>query len=186
MINPIGRLAILLTRMDEGDRASARRIEDAADQAAMDDANRRVTQLLAKADADRDSAFAKGIGDIAGGACVAGAAFFPPATGPNQAPCCESSTAGRPIDWNAILNGGGKALPGIGEMVAGQYEGEAGRDNAEAAKLEAEAQADMRRYDRAQTDEKAANDAMQKVEQFLDQAQQTENATRLAAATFQA
>jgi len=182
-INPIGQLAILLTRVDEQDRTSARQIEDAADQAAMRDANDRVEHLLAKADADRDSALATGIGDMAGGACMVGSAFVP-ATGSSGSGSLESSVSNRTIDWNAALNGGGKALPGVGEVIGGECRADAERDDGDAARLEAQAQADIRRYDRAQRDEQAADEAMQKVEQFVDQTQTSENAARLVAATF--
>jgi hypothetical protein len=189
MINPIGRLAVLLTRVDEQERTSERQTEDAAEQAAMRDANAHVDQLLAKADADRDEALASGIGNIAGGACSVGAAFFPAtnSSGSTESASSASSASSatrRGVDWNAALEGLAKALPGVGDVVASEYKGEADRDDAEAVRFDAQAQADIRRYDQAQSDEQATNAAMQKVEQFVDQAQQAENAARLAAATF--
>jgi hypothetical protein len=185
IISPLGQLAIVLTRADEQDRAAARQIEDAADQAAMKDANERVSQLRAAADADEKTAFASGIADMAGSACSIGAAFLSAPTSPSSSTTVPS-TAAPPTGWNAAFSAGGIALPAAGKLVAGVYKGEADRDNSEAARFEAQSQADNRRYDRAQSDEQAANDAIQKVEQFAEQAQQAENATLLAAATFRA
>jgi septation ring formation regulator EzrA len=68
--------------------------------------------------------------------------------------------------------------------VGALYRGNADSADASAARFDAEAQSDLRRYNEAQGDVQTANQAMQKVEQFLDQIQQTENATRLTAATF--
>jgi hypothetical protein len=167
--SPIGQLAILVARADEQDRASARQVEDAADQAAMEDANQRVSELRAKADADENAGLAEGIGDIGGGVCTIGAGLSAP-------------SGARHLAFAA----GTTALPGAGKVVQAVFKGESGRDEADAARFEAQAQADLRKYDRARSDEQAANDSIQKVEQFLNQAQQTENATRLAAATFRA
>jgi hypothetical protein len=184
MLSPIGQLAVLLVRADEQDRTSARQIEDAAEEAATKDANDRVAQIRSKADAERDGAFASGIAEIAGGAFAVGAAFFPAANDGDH--CSQPSAADRRFDWNAALNGCAKALPGVGTMFGGQYKGVADRDDADAARFEAQSQADIRRYDRAQSDAQAADQSIQRVEQFLEQTQQTENATRLAAATFRA
>jgi hypothetical protein len=175
----IGQLAFLLTRADEQDRASARQVEDAADQAAMHDANDRVSQLRAKADADENAGLAEGIGGIAGGLCSIGAGLSAP-TGSSESSGARASTL------HIALTAGTQALPGAGKVFQAVFTGDSGRDNAEAARFEAQAQAQTRQFDRARSDEQAANDSIQKVEQFLDQAQQTENATRLAAATFRA
>jgi hypothetical protein len=183
MISPIGQLGILLTRADEQDRTSALQMENAADQAAMRDANDRVAQLRAKADADRDSALATGLGEIAEGACSVGAGFVP-ASNSSASGGSPSAGANHGMDWIATLGGGGKALRGVGDVIGGVSKGEADRDEAEAARFDAQAQADTRRYERAQSDEQATNEAMQKVEQFVDQTQQAQNAARLAAATF--
>ena len=186
VMSPIGQLAVLMVRADEQDRAAARQIAEAAEEAAMKDANDRVAQMQAKADADRDSALASGIGDIVGGGCGVLAAFVTPPNAGDQGSGSEPLTAHRGIDWNAALNGCGKAAPGVGTMVAGQRKGDADRDDAEAARFEAQSQADIRRYDRAQSDAQEADQSIQRVEQFLEQTQQTENATRLTAATFRA
>jgi hypothetical protein len=184
MIGPIGQVAVLLVRADEEDRASARQIEDEADQAAMKDANDRVAELRAKSDADRNGALASGIGDIASGAFAMGGALFAPTSAANGSAAGESSTSGHRVDWNAMLSGCGKAMAGVGSLFASQYKGEANTHDAEAARLEAQSQADIRQYDRAQSDEQAANASIQKIEQLVDQMQQTEDATRLATATF--
>lgn len=183
-ISPIGQLAILLTRADEQDRTSARQTEDAAEQAAVTDENDRVEQLRAKADNDGNAALASGIADIAGGACLVGAAAFAPAAASSKAVSSDSTVAAHGLDWNATFNGVGRALPGVGEVIGSELRGAAERDDADAARLEAQAQADIRRFNRAQSDEQAIHESMQKVEQFVDQTQQAENAARLAAATF--
>jgi hypothetical protein len=167
MINPISQLAVLLTRADEQDRISARQIEDAADRAATQDSENRVAQLQAKADADRSQALVTGSFTIADGMCTAAGGFF------------EKDSKAR-----QGLNGSSAGMQGLGQMLGGSYRGESDRDDADAARFEARAQSDVRLYERAQGDERAAADSMQKIEQFLDQFQQTENATRLAAATY--
>src|SRR5258708_5073285 len=166
-INPIAQLGMLLTRADEQDRVAARQIEDAADRAAAQDAENRVAQLEAKADADRNQALVTGSFTIAGGMCTAAGAFFP------------KDTAGR-----QVVDGSAEGMKGLGQMLGGLYRGDADRADADAARFEAQAQSDARRSDHAQGDEHAANESLQKTEQFLDQIQQTENATRLAAATY--
>jgi hypothetical protein len=179
----IAQLAMLLTEADEQDRTASRQIEDVADQAASQDENDRVVQMRAKASADENQAFASGLGDIAGGACMVGGAVFTPGSG-SQGGLSESPDTSHGIDWSGALNGGGKALPGVGQIVAGQYKGAADRADADAARFDAQAQADIRRYNQAESDAQAANASMQRVEQFLDQIQQTENATRLSAASY--
>jgi hypothetical protein len=181
VLNPIGQLAVLLTRADEQDRAAARQVEDAAEEAAMNQADQQVAELRAKAGAEENAAFAEGIGEIAGGACSIWASLTSPSTSTTGA-----SAASKPSTLNVALSGGAVALPAAGKMVGGVYTGDAGRDNAEATRFEAQSQADIRRYDRAQSDAQAADQSIQRVEQFLEQTQQTENATRLAAATFRA
>lgn len=165
----ISQLAVLLTRADEQDRAAARQIEDAADKAATQAANERVQQLREKADADRSQGIAQGLLGIAGGVCTALGGF------------AAKDSAGR-----LGLEGGGQAMPAFGQVVGAQFKSEAEEADANAAQLDAQAQADIRRYDEAHDDEEAASQSLQKVEQFLDQAEQAENATRLAAATFRA
>jgi hypothetical protein len=172
----MAQLAMLLTRADQQDRTTSRQIETAADQAATQQENQRVAEMRARAQADESQALASGIGDIAGGACMVGGGFFAPAS--------SSNPSGHGFDWNAALNGGGKALPGAGQMIGGVFKGDADRAEADAARSEAQAQADLRRSSQAHEDTQAANQSIQRVEQFLDQVQQTQNATRLTAATF--
>jgi hypothetical protein len=171
MINPIAQLGVLFTQADERDRVTARQIEDAADQAAAQDAENRVAQLQAKADADRSQSLVTGSFTIAGGLCTAGGAFF-------------ARDCPRDIAVRQGLNGSAESMRGLGEMLGGLYRGDADRADADAARFEAQTQADGRRFDRAQGDERAANESIQKVEQFVDQIQQTENATRLATTTY--
>ena len=160
-------LSMLLTQADEQDRAASRQIETTADQAATREENDRVAQLRAKAGDDESQALASGIAGIAGGVLTASGALFDKDTGGRLA--CE---------------GAGQGLPGAGQIIAGQYKAASDRADADAARFDAQAQADIRRGNQAHDDAQAANQSIQKVEQFLDQVQQTENATRLTAGTF--
>jgi hypothetical protein len=176
-------LAMLLTKADQQDRTESRQLEDAADQAASRDDSDRVAQLQAKASADETQAMVSGIAGIAGGACMLAGAAFPSGSALNQNVGCEGTVS---YDWNGALNGVGKALPDSSQVLSGPYRGAGDRAEAEAAKFEAQAQADLRRYGQAHEDAQAANESIQKVEQFLNNVQQTENATRLTAATYRA
>lgn len=160
----IAALAMLLTKADQQDRTASRRIEDAADQAASREENDRVEQLQAKARADASESLATGLASIGEGVCMAGAT----------------------ITDASIFNDAAKGAHGIGDLFASQAKGDLGRADAGAAKFEAQAQADIRRYGQAHEDAQAANESIQKVEQFLNNVQQTENATRLATATYRA
>jgi hypothetical protein len=159
------QLAKLLTQADQQDRSAARQVEDAADQAAMQNANERVAELHRKADADRDGALAAGIGGIAAGLCTAAPA------------ACEASR------W---LAGAANVAEKSGELVGGLYKGESGHADAVAAKFQALSEADIRRFNQAHEDMQGANASIQKVEQWVEQTQQTQNATLLAAATYRA
>jgi hypothetical protein len=172
-------LSMLLTQADEQDRAASRQIESAADQVATREENDRVSQLQAKAGADESQAVASGVAGIVGGALTVAGAFV---SGPGPSSAASGST--HSTDWHQLLSGLSGGAQGAGGVVAGLYKGASDRADAEAARYGAQAQADVRRYDRAHDDAQAANQSIQKVEQFLDQIQQTENATRLTAATY--
>jgi hypothetical protein len=171
----IARLAILLTQADEQDRTNARRVEQSADHAAMQEENDRVQQLRDKADADSKEAWVSGAFTMAGGLCTIGSAFFP---GGNE------RGAGRPFDTRASLEGAAKVMPGLGTIFSGGFKTDADRAEADAAGHQARADANVRLYNEAHDDVQAANESIQKVTQFLDQAQQTRNATRLNAASY--
>jgi len=179
----MAELSMLLTRADEQDRVASRRIETTADQAATREENDRVAQLQAKAGDDESQALASGIAGIAGGALAVVGSFVssPAASNPPGA-----SDAAHPTDWHQVLGGLSGVAPSVGGLIASQYKAASDRADADGARSEAQAQADLRRYNQAHEDTQATNQSMQKVEQFLDQVQQTENATRLTAATFRA
>ncbi len=165
-------LAALLTRADEQDRTQARAIEQTADEAAMKEDDEQVDQMRQKADDDRNGAIWSGLGEVAGGAMALTAAFVaPPASG----------TGG--TDWHGALDAGSKAMPGVGTIAAGSCKADGDQADANAAQFAAQSQAGIRSFDEAHDEEQSANDSLQKVSQFLDQVQQTQNATRLSAAT---
>jgi hypothetical protein len=173
----IARLAILLTEADEQDRRSARDIAQKADAAAATEENERVQAMQEKADADSDQALWSGVGEIAGGLCTAGGAFVGGASASSS-----TQVAQHGFDWRAVLDGAAKTLPGVGTIGAGGRKAAADQDDANAARLDAQSQIDVRRYSEANDDAQTARDAIQKVEQFLEQIQQTKNAARLSAA----
>jgi hypothetical protein len=172
-IHSVTQLAVLLTRADEQDRADQRNVEEVADQAATQEANERVAQLQQKADDTLSEGWASGIGDIAGGAATAAAGFY----------SGDGASARDPNDVKiaSSLTGAGHMAPGIGTIVSGGFKAQENRDDADAAKLDAQSQADIRRYNEAHENVQAANDAIKKVEQSLDQILQTQNAAHLAA-----
>jgi hypothetical protein len=168
-------LAALLTEVDQQDRTSAREIQQTTDQSAMKEEDHRVQAMRQKADDDQSQAMVSGLAGIAGGALTVGSAFM-------SAPAPGSSTP----NWGTALQGAGKAAPDIGTLVASGFKAAADRDDANAAHFEAEADADLRSYAEAGDGVQSANESLQNVRQFLDQLQQTENATRLAAAGYRA
>src|SRR5579864_8873246 len=173
-------LAALLARADEQDRAESRQIEAAADHAAMQEEEERVAQLEAKASADECQGLSEGIGDIAGGLCTLGSAFVPsPATAGGA-----GGDAG--FHWGTALGSGGTIFQGTGKAVAAGFKAAADGADANAARFDAEAQADVRRYDEAHEATQAADQSLEKVEQFVEQIQQADDASRLAAATYRA
>jgi len=164
-------LAALLTRADQADAKDASSLQQVADQAATQEDDERVAKMREKADKDEAQGVWAGIGDIAGGLAALGGAFV------------TRDPAGQ-IDWrNGLANGVKPVLSGSGAVIAGVYKGEADRSDADAAQAEARSQADVRRSQQMQQRATDANNSIQKVEQFLEQIQQTKNATRLAAAT---
>lgn len=174
-VGSVAALAALLTEVDQQDRTSARELQTTTDQAAMHEEEQRVQAMRQKADDDQGQAFATGLAGIAGGALTIGSAFL-------SAPAQGSSAP----NWGTALQGAGKAAPDVGTLVASGYKAAADRDDADAAHFEVEADADLRRYADAGDEVQSANDSLQKVRSFLDQMQQTENATRLAAAGYRA
>lgn len=159
-------LAMLMVKLDQQDESSSRQIEDASDMAAAQDDAQRVAAMRAKANEDQGAGWASGLGDIAAGACtVAGAAF--------------SDTAG--IDAHDVLSATAKAAPGAGAIVAGGFKAGADNDDANAAQFEAASQADVRRYQQAQSEAQSAADSINKVEQYLQATLQTEQQARSSA-----
>jgi hypothetical protein len=171
----IAALAVLLTEVDEQDRTSARAIQQTTDQAALHEEDQRVQAMRQKANDDESQALISGIAGIAGGALSVGSAFM-------SAPAQGSSAP----NWGTAFQGAAKAAPDVGTILAARYKASADRDDADAAHFEVEADADLRSYAEAGDDVQSANDSLQKVRAFLDQMQQTENATRSAAAGYRA
>jgi hypothetical protein len=169
-------IAILLTQADDNDRDTSRKIEDAADNAAVIDANARVNQMLDKANQDRDGALCSGLLGIAGGAFTIASGFVPDGK-------CLATGAQVSTNWTALADGASKITPSLGSIVAGAYKATADRDDADAAKVEASEQLDIRRYNEAHEDVQAAEASIQKVEQFLQGVLESENAARLTAAS---
>ncbi len=174
-VGSVAALAALLSEVDQQDRTSARELQTTTDQAAMHEEEQRVQAMRQKADDDQSQALATGIAGIAGGALTIGSAFM-------SAPAQGSSAP----NWGTALQGAGKVAPDVGTFVAAGYKAAADRDDADATHFEVDADADLRRYAEAGDDVQSANDSLQKVRSFLDQMQQTENASRLAAAGYRA
>lgn len=171
----IAALAALLTEVDQQDRASARELQQTSDQAAMHEEGQRVQAMRQKASDDESQALTSGIAGLVGGALTVGSAFMSqPAQGAGG------------TNWATAFQGAGKAAPDIGTILAAGYKASADRDDADAVQHEVEADADLRSYAEAEDEVQSANDSLQKVRAFLDQMQQTENATRLAAAGYRA
>jgi hypothetical protein len=171
----VASLAALIMQADQQDRTQARTLERTEDNAALQDSNRQVAALRQKADDDRDSALANGIGEAASGALTMGSACFAPPSPTSQG-----------FSWNTGLQGAAKAAEGAGAIVSACKKGDAGQDDATAAQDSAASQADVRAYETARSDAEDADASMQKVEQFLQQFQETENASKLTAATYRA
>ena len=171
----VASLAALIMQADQQDRTQARTLERTEDNAAPQDSNRQVAALRQKADDDRDSALATGIGDFASGGLTMGSACFAPPSPTSQG-----------FNWNAGLQGAAKAAEGAGTIVSACKKDDAEQADATAAQYAAASQADARAYDSARSDAQEADDSMQKVEQFLQQYQQTENASKLTAVSYRA
>ena len=93
-------LAQLLIQADCKDRADQRQVQDAADDEALKDENDRAAQLMDKAGQDQSQALATGIGDIAGGALLAGSGFL------------SDGAEDHGTSWRLAAEGGGKVAPG--------------------------------------------------------------------------
>jgi hypothetical protein len=166
-------LAALITQADQQDSAAARKQQDEADTAAIVQDNARVAQMMDKASQDESQGLATGLGDIAGGVATAVGGCLPDGTG--------SATK---TSYRAIADGIGKAMPGVGTIVASSYKSQADRDDAQAASDEAAAQVALRRYDAAHSAEQSADASVQKVAQFLETLIQTADGSRSAAASM--
>ncbi len=174
-------LAALIMQADQQDRAQSRTLETTEDNAALQDSNRQVAALRQKADDDRDSALANGVGEAAAGALTMGSAFF---SSPSAS--TAGSSSGQSFNWNSALQGGSKAAEGAADIVAASKKGDAEQRDADAAQYSAASQADVRAYEAARSDAQDADASMQKVEQFLQQYQQAANASQLTAASYRA
>jgi hypothetical protein len=164
-------LAALLIEANCKDRADQRQVQDAADGDALREEDQRAAQLMDKANQDQGQALASGIGDIAGGALLAGSGFLP------------DGAEDHGTSWRLAAEGGGKAMPGIGTIVAGGYKAEADRDDGRAVMAEARAQIAVHRQQNASSEAQAASDSIRKVQDLLESIQQTAAASRLAAAS---
>jgi hypothetical protein len=182
-------IAILLVQADNKDRDTSRKIEDEADNAALADANLRVDQLKDKAGQDENQALVSGAFQLAGGVATAASGGLSdgtksidqvdPVSGVER---LQSITVG--TNWRTVVSGVGQALPGLGTILAAGHKAAADHDDAEAARFDALSQAAVRRYNGAHDDVQAANESIQKVEQFLQSVVQTQNETRNAAASM--
>lgn len=166
--NTVIELAMLLCKANEKDQADNLKLEDVADAAAAKDNEQRVAQMQDKAQQDATAALWTGLGEIAGGAASIGGA------------CTSGATQG-------VLNGlGGQSggAAGIGLAVSSGYKAAADHDDADAAKFQAQADADVRQYNRASNEEQAATQSIQQVQQYLQGILQTEAATNSAATGY--
>jgi hypothetical protein len=173
-------LAMLITRADQQDSASARKLQDEADGAAAAQDSQRVAQMMDKANQDEAQGLATGIGDIAGGVATGIGGCLSDGTG-EAAKAADGATG---VNDRAIADGIGKAMPGLGSIVAGGYRAAGDRDDALAAQFQAGAQIALHRYDEAHGAEQAADASVQKVAQFLQTLQQAQNESRSAAASM--
>jgi hypothetical protein len=173
-------LAMLLTRADNQDRTASRTIEDQSDSAAVAQDDQRVQQMMDKADQDAAQGLESGLGDIAGGVATSVSGFLPDGAstgvqGEKDAPS---------TNWRSFAEGFGKVAPGAGSIASSASRAEGDQDDARAASFEASAQLALRRYDGARDEAQAADASLQKVQQFLQQYQQSENESRSAAASM--
>jgi hypothetical protein len=173
-------LAMLLVQADNKDRATSRKIEDAADNAALADANSRAKQLDDKAGQDESQAWVSGGFQLAGGVVTALSGVLPDGT--RSLDGVHSVTVG--ANWREVAQGVGQALPGLGTILAGAYKAAADHDDAAAARFEAQSESAVRHYNTAHDDVQAANESVQKVEQFLQSVVQSQNETRNIAASM--
>jgi hypothetical protein len=165
-------IAALLAHADEQDRTQARRLEDAAEVAAEHEVAARIDKLRDKASQDWSQGLASGVCGIAGGALTASSGFLPDGTSGSG-----GSSSG--FNWRKAAEGTGQAATSLGSIVSAWPKSAADADDADAARFDAAAQADLRRYGAAQEDAQAAEGSIQKVEQFLQAALQARNETIL-------
>jgi hypothetical protein len=182
-------IAMLLVQADNKDRATSRKIEDEADGAALADANLRVQQLNDKADQDEGQALMSGAFQLAGGLATVASGVLSDGTklvdeAPDGTKLAQPYSVTVGANLRAVAQGAGQALPGLGTILAGGYKAAADHDDADAAHYEALSQAEVHRYDAAHDDVQAANESIQKVEQFLQSVVQSQNETRNIAASM--
>jgi hypothetical protein len=176
----ITAIATLVAEADQQDASAANKLQDEADQAACQQESQRVSQMMDKADQDEAAGLASGIGDIAGGVAMGVGGFLSDGTGEGA----KAADGAAGTNWRMVAEGAGKALPGVGAIVSGGYKAEGDRDDARAASFEAGAQVALRAYDESHSREQAAQASVQKVADFLSTLQQTEAASRSAAASM--
>jgi hypothetical protein len=173
-------LAMLITQADQQDSASARKLQDISDSAAVTQGEQRVAQMMDKANQDQMQGLASGIGDILGGVATGIGGCVSDGTG-EGAKAADGATG---VNDRAIADGIGKAMPGLGSIVSSGFKAAGDRDDARAAQFEAGAQIALHQYDEAHGAEQAADASVQKVAQFLQNLQQTQGETASAAASM--
>ena len=166
--NTVIELAMLITQVNAQDRDNETKREDAADVAAAADSNARVDAMRRKADDDFSAGLASGLGQIgAGGLAIAGAFVGDNTTG-------------------HVLTASKDIASGAGTIVSAGYKASADRDDADAAKYSALADADVRVYNRADDGAKSAAQAIQQVEQYLASILSAQATTASAATGYRA
>jgi hypothetical protein len=175
--NAVTELAMLMTQVDQQDQKDASAAQDAADKAIEQSDAQHVQDLRDKAGHDEGEAWASGLGEIAGGALSLGGALSE-STDPELDPGQRAADHVFAARWDAL----GKVAPGLGTLGAGQLKAAGDTDDANAAADKSASDAAQRRYDQAKSDAQSAADSIQKVQQYLQAALQTQEATNLKAA----
>jgi hypothetical protein len=168
--NVIIGLAMLMTKVDQEDKNLATKLEDLEDVQAAKDNDARVSEMMHKADDERDAALVSGLCQIAGGALSIGGA-------------CASDTPAK-LDWHDVLVGSATAAPGVGQWISAGYKAGADRDDAQAARFQGLVDGDVRAYGRAENESQSAAQAIQQVQQYLQAILQAEAATNGAATGY--
>ncbi len=173
-------IAALLVKADDKDRDTSRKIEDEADNAALADANLHADRLRDKANQDFDQALISGGLQFAGGVATAVSGVLSDGTRPGAND--TAITVGS--NWRKVFEGAGQALPGLGTIAGAPFKVATEHDDADGVMFDAQAQVQIRRFNGAHDDVQAANESVQKVEQFLQSVVQSENETRNTAASM--